>query len=116
MLKVQDDLYGKPTPRFARVRGSGEFGFARRSPWQEKATLMCGNHVVEWQDLVDAFQEVTALGLDRYAADLTACEEGYGIMSLRRRFQSDRRIELEDLFGGQKAACSDPRDKSLGAR
>jgi hypothetical protein len=42
----------------------------------KKLSIMCGNYVTAWEDLVDAFQEVSALGLDRYTADLTPCEEG----------------------------------------
>jgi hypothetical protein len=103
LWEAYTSLCGRPW--FRRVWVRQEVAVAR------KATLMCGNHVAEWQDLVDAFQEVTALGLDRYAADLRVCEESYGIISLRRRFQSDRGIELVDLLGGQEAACSGPRDK-----
>ena len=76
-----------------------------------KATIMCGTQTTEWETLVDAFREIRALGLDRYEADLRPCDAGFGIIGLRKRFQSDRGIELEDLLWTDELESSDPRDK-----
>jgi hypothetical protein len=92
-------------PWFRRVWVRQEVAVAK------KAILMCGTQLKEWQTLVDAFREVSALGLDRYNADLGPCEQGYGIINLRQRFQSDRGIELQDLLAGQELESSDSRDK-----